>query len=386
MSKGTLLLADDSITIQKVVNLTFADEGIDVIAVGDGDLAAARLAEITPDIVLADVNMPGLTGYQICEMIRMNEATRDLPVVLLVGSFEPFDEAEANRVGASSYMTKPFQSIRQLVSQVTDLMEARNQPAEVEIPIKSAAPVESAEAMESFESIEAAAPPAVPRETNDIDSLYQNSFGVEADGQSAEESPRSSYIDAGMDDEMIQTSFSDEDPAPAVQDFREEPEPFQFDETQPSPVPAESHGETELLTLDTEPAEHRTDQDSVPTFGGESTAAAVAFDQFSDTVSMESEPSPAVEEPVQHEPEPVRRESDNVFEMPLAASTATAARQEFDEVDLLEIPGIDSGKTLEFTTEQAAAALGSKAQIVSLSPELMEIIVQKVVEKLSEKY
>ncbi|HEV8591571.1 MAG TPA: response regulator, partial [Pyrinomonadaceae bacterium] len=143
MSKGTLLLADDSITIQKVVNLTFADEGIDVIAVGDGDLAAARLAEITPDIVLADVNMPGLTGYQICEMIRMNEATRDLPVVLLVGSFEPFDEAEANRVGASSYMTKPFQSIRQLVSQVTDLMEARNQPAEIEIPMESSAPAES---------------------------------------------------------------------------------------------------------------------------------------------------------------------------------------------------------------------------------------------------
>jgi CheY-like chemotaxis protein len=384
VSKGTLLLADDSITIQKVVNLTFADEGIDVIAVGDGDLAAARLAEITPDIVLADVNMPGLTGYQICEMIRMNESTRDLPVVLLVGSFEPFDEAEANRVGASSYMTKPFQSIRQLVSQVTDLMEARNQPAEVEIPMESPAPVESAEAMESFESIEAAAPPAVPRETNDIDSLYQNSFGVEADGQSAEESSRSSYIDAGMDDEMIQTSFSDEDAAPAVQDFREEPEPFQFDETQPSAVPSESSGEPEPLTLDTEPAEieHRTDQDSVPAFSGESTAAAVAFDQFSDTVSMESEPLPSANEPT----EPVRRESDNVFEMPLAASAATTARQEFDEVDLLEIPGFDSGRTLEFTTEQAAAALGSKAQIVSLSPELMEIIVQKVVEKLSEKY
>ena len=54
MSKGTLLLADDSITIQKVVNLTFADEGIDVVAVGDGDTAAARLAELKPDIVLAD--------------------------------------------------------------------------------------------------------------------------------------------------------------------------------------------------------------------------------------------------------------------------------------------------------------------------------------------
>jgi hypothetical protein len=228
----------------------------------------------------------------------------------------------------------------------------------------------------------------VQPETSDIESLYQNSFGVEADSQSAEESSRPSYIDAGMDDEMIQTSFSDEDMAPAVQDFREEPEPFQFDETQSRPVAAESYGEPEPLTLDTETVEteHGTDQDSIPAFGGESTAAAVAFDQFSETVSMETEPSPALEESAQTEPEPILKESDNVFDIPLAASADTAARQEFDEVDLLEIPGFDSGKTLEFTTEQAAAAVGSKAQIVSLSPELMEIIVQKVVEKLSEKY
>ena len=103
MSKRTLLLADDSVTIQKVVNLTFADEGIDVVTVGDGDSAMQKISELSPDVVLADVHMPGLSGYQICEIVRGNPDTRNLPVVLLVGSFEPFDEGEAARVGANAY-------------------------------------------------------------------------------------------------------------------------------------------------------------------------------------------------------------------------------------------------------------------------------------------
>lgn len=124
VSKHKLLLADDSITIQKVVNLTFADEGIEVISVGDGNSAMEKFDELTPDLVMADINMPGLSGYEICERIKGNDATRRIPVILLVGSFEPFDEQEAQRVGADDYLTKPFQSIRQLVSKVSDLLNA----------------------------------------------------------------------------------------------------------------------------------------------------------------------------------------------------------------------------------------------------------------------
>jgi len=116
VSKRRLLLADDSITIQKVVNLTFADEGIEVIAVSDGDAAMQKFVEAVPDLVMADVNMPGLDGYRLCEMIKQDEETRGIPVILLVGSFEPFDEKEARRVGADDFLTKPFQSIRQLVN------------------------------------------------------------------------------------------------------------------------------------------------------------------------------------------------------------------------------------------------------------------------------
>ncbi|MCW5959366.1 MAG: response regulator [Pyrinomonadaceae bacterium] len=126
MSKRKLLLADDSVTIQKVVNLTFADEGIDVISVGDGNSAMEKFVESTPDLVMVDVNMPGLDGYRICEMIKQDEETKHVPVILLVGSFEPFDENEARRVGANDYLTKPFQSIRQLVNKVTVLLNRTN--------------------------------------------------------------------------------------------------------------------------------------------------------------------------------------------------------------------------------------------------------------------
>jgi CheY-like chemotaxis protein len=117
-----LLLADDSLTIQKVVSLTFNDEAMEVSTVGSGAEALESLRESLPDIVLADVFMPEPNGYQLCERIKADERTRHLPVVLLVGTFEPFNEAEARRVGADEVLTKPFQSIRDLVSKVGGLL------------------------------------------------------------------------------------------------------------------------------------------------------------------------------------------------------------------------------------------------------------------------
>jgi CheY-like chemotaxis protein len=117
-----LLLADDSATIQKVIDLTFADEGVRVVAVGSGREAIDQLLEVEPDIVLADVFMPSPNGYEVCEYVKTNEKLKHIPVMLLVGSFEPFDEAEARRVGADDILTKPFQSIRRLIDRVGALV------------------------------------------------------------------------------------------------------------------------------------------------------------------------------------------------------------------------------------------------------------------------
>ena len=83
-----LLLADDSVTIQKVIDLTFADEGVHVIAFGNGREAIDHIEEAAPDVVLADVFMPVMNGYEVCEYIKQNEKLKHISVMLLVGSFE----------------------------------------------------------------------------------------------------------------------------------------------------------------------------------------------------------------------------------------------------------------------------------------------------------
>ena len=128
-----LLLADDSVTIQKVIELTFADEGVRVVAFSDGAAAIDRLEEEAPDIVLADVFMPLKGGYEVCEYVKHNEKLKHIPVMLLVGSFEPFDEAEARRVGADDILTKPFQSIRRLIERVGGLVSSPP-PVDAEVP------------------------------------------------------------------------------------------------------------------------------------------------------------------------------------------------------------------------------------------------------------
>jgi CheY-like chemotaxis protein len=139
-----LLLADDSITIQKVVALTFADEGVEVVTVSNGHEAIERLNEVTPDVVLADVFMPEINGYEVCRHIKQNAKLQHIPVMLLVGSFEPFDEAEARRVGADDILTKPFQSIRRLIDKVGDLVVGKpaKEATTAELPHVEKEPVE----------------------------------------------------------------------------------------------------------------------------------------------------------------------------------------------------------------------------------------------------
>jgi CheY-like chemotaxis protein len=126
----TILLADDSITIQKIVNLTFSGEGIDVVAVSNGDAALKKAQEIHPDLILADIFMPGENGYELCENVKRDPALSHTPVILLVGAYEPFDQNEATRVKADGHLTKPFE-IRVLISAVTSLI-AKTEQAEAE--------------------------------------------------------------------------------------------------------------------------------------------------------------------------------------------------------------------------------------------------------------
>src|SRR5688572_19567776 len=120
MSKK-ILLADDSITIQKVIELTFSDEDFEVVTVGNGRLAIERVQDVRPDLVLCDIIMPEKDGYEVCEFIKKNPALSRTPVLLLTGAFEPFDQERATRVGCDGFLAKPFEP-QTLIAKVKDLL------------------------------------------------------------------------------------------------------------------------------------------------------------------------------------------------------------------------------------------------------------------------
>jgi CheY-like chemotaxis protein len=128
----TILLADDSVTIQKVVELTFLDEDYRVVAVGNGSDAIDRLGEVAPDIVLADVHMPGADGYELCAAVH--ERLPGVPVVLLVGTFEVFDAARAEEVQAADHLKKPFDS-QDLMRRIKTLLASVPEGGAVAEPI-----------------------------------------------------------------------------------------------------------------------------------------------------------------------------------------------------------------------------------------------------------
>jgi CheY-like chemotaxis protein len=158
-----MLVADNSVTVRKIVDLTFSDEGVQVVTATTGDEAVERLGEgDAPDIVLAHVSLPGnYNGYQLCEYVKADGRFRHIPVLLLVGTFEPFNEAEARRVGADDVLTKPFQSIRDLVGRVGSLVSGRKEDREESKQNDASSPERTAESEETHS-------PAAFAETQEI--------------------------------------------------------------------------------------------------------------------------------------------------------------------------------------------------------------------------
>lgn len=326
MANHKLLLADDSATIQKVVNLTFADEGVDVTCASDGDTAMGLFSQMHPDIVLADVHMPGLDGYHLCELIRQREESRDVPVILLVGSFEPFDEEEALRVGANDYLTKPFLSIRLLVTKVSELLAKRESqpeepPSEIEVPAEHRAPY-----------------------TGDIDDLIEQSFVETAEmPYPVPEPPRSDA--AGLDDELIETLKPEAREDSSLDDHLiEVRHPSEIDEGTQEYHFEDAGGSFELPTSEA--------QAYVP--------ASSPFDSL------------AAEEAVF---EPESDESEDQWR-PEAADDA-AHGYEYDDSNLLELPD----PRVRAEHDQPHAMYAERPE---LSPELIDAIARRVAEKISE--
>jgi CheY-like chemotaxis protein len=135
-----LVLADDSKTIQKVVALLFEEEDFEVACFENGASALEHIRSRGADVVLADVSLPILDGYDLCREIKEDPRTALLPVILLAGTMEPLDEERASTVRNDGSLTKPFETSR-LIRLVKDLVELPQEKDEPEPLPEDEAPV-----------------------------------------------------------------------------------------------------------------------------------------------------------------------------------------------------------------------------------------------------
>ncbi len=153
-----ILVADDNSNIQKMVGLALKDEGIDVVAVGNGEAAVRKISDIKPDLVLADVFMPVRNGYEVCKYVKDDSALSHIPVILLVGAFDPLDEQEAQRVGADGVLKKPFVPPDPLISMVKSALNR----AGVSLGGDQPEPVAAKEEPPAFKPLALQMPPPPP--------------------------------------------------------------------------------------------------------------------------------------------------------------------------------------------------------------------------------
>ena len=109
-----ILIADDSPTIHKIVGLAFSEEDVIVETALDGEQAVAKLKESQPDLLLVDSQLPIRDGYEMCGYVKNSTVLRSIPVIMLVGTFESFNESEATRIKCDAHLVKPFDT-RELV-------------------------------------------------------------------------------------------------------------------------------------------------------------------------------------------------------------------------------------------------------------------------------
>lgn len=333
-----LLLADDSATIQKVIDLTFADEGVRVVAVGSGREAIDQLLEVEPDIVLADVFMPSPNGYEVCEYVKTNEKLKHIPVVLLVGSFEPFDEAEARRVGADDILTKPFSSIRRLIDRVGALVSSP--PVEKESPTAELPKVEEPEEEELMDThdLEVATADTLPLD----DALREYGQEVEQPVAATESIPR----EETMKPETRNDSQTDSDVLLDLGEFE--------------PVRASSPDDDFVLDLDEEPSDV-----------AEPAYAATPMRTFVEPQVKEAVATAGASYESTYQPE-IHSAFADTQEVPYAS-------------EIHDVAVVEPEPEPVITTPEPAVASSAPITADSLSPEMIDAIARRVVEMMSDK-
>jgi CheY-like chemotaxis protein len=410
MSKK-LLLADDSITIQKVIQITFAHEDYDLTITDNGDTALAKAQELKPDLVMADVYMPGKNGYELTAAIRQDPDLQHTPVLLLAGSFEPFDEEKARNCRANAWIEKPFES-QNLIDKVSELLNS-SPPSASEaqtFAVPELAPQGST--LEDFDQLPTTEPEAAE--------VSEEAFG---DISFAEETPAfAPEPTAAVDDwsdvvaepevvtpEVEETYTLDDETAKDVaEDFSfAEPESVAVEEpvslAEGTDLDAFDTAEGEIIPLDEgdiidaedleplpqEPTLTTWSRDSAPdeeTFAAEET---VDVEESAEAAAeQEVQDAPVFDEPVFDEPvfdEPVFDEpvfDEPVFDEPAAEIAPAFAEPALGPAPVAEVPPAEE-EPEHVAVETAIVDVEEKAS--AMSEDEIEQIIEKVVTKVVEK-
>jgi len=255
-----VLVADDNSNIQKMVTLALKDQGIDVVSVGNGEAAIRKLPDLSPDLVLADIFMPVRSGYEVCEFVKRDARFAHIPVILLVGAFDPLDEHEAKRVGADGVLKKPFVPPEPLIKMVKAALEqsARQRPVPVAVPVgatvaTSVATQRATSAGQPPPTVASATgePAPIPVTAEPADEVPPNAF-----------SPQTESIEFREGEKPL--AFGDLLRAPAAESAHEPPPPS---ESGPSPFGGAGIGEKRFwqsASAKEEPATERGVEHEVP--------------------------------------------------------------------------------------------------------------------------
>ncbi|MBZ5592044.1 MAG: response regulator [Acidobacteriia bacterium] len=166
-----ILLADHSPHAQRMGERILRDEGYEVATVTDGETALLRLKDLAPDVILADISLPGRNGYEVCEYVKTSGKYPQTRVVLTAGPVTAYDETRAQAVGGDGFVRKPFEASA-LLNTVQPLVERpEGQPASNAAVTPAPKPAVTPQAAVAPKPVPAAAPlpPAAPAAPRPID-------------------------------------------------------------------------------------------------------------------------------------------------------------------------------------------------------------------------
>jgi two-component system alkaline phosphatase synthesis response regulator PhoP len=121
MAKGRILVVDDEIYIVHILDFSLGMEGYEVVTALDGEQALEKARTEKPDLIVLDIMMPKLDGYETCKRLKADASTKDVPVILLSAKGRNVDQKVGFEVGADDYITKPF-SPRKLVERINAIL------------------------------------------------------------------------------------------------------------------------------------------------------------------------------------------------------------------------------------------------------------------------